>query len=128
MLSMTIYNDIMRAGDYRCCDNSGEQTTQVRLLQEWSRRLGVTVASGLLLVAGVKRKAWRHTGGQTSTGPRLRPPSLSRRSAPPHARVTGGRRLAPSPADRCRSLLMNGRRPRWWQVRRAALSGRPPPI
>jgi len=46
----------------------------VRLLQEWSRRLGVTVASGLLLVAGVKRKAWRHTGGQNSASPRLRPP------------------------------------------------------
>lgn len=77
-LNRTDVSDDTREGGCRRCDG---QTTQVRLLQEWSRRLGVTVASGLLLVAGVKRKAWRHTGGQNSTSPRLRPPPPTIRAA-----------------------------------------------
>jgi len=59
----------------------------------------VTVASGLqLLVAGVKRKAWRHTGGQNS---RARAYARRRASTPPStvraAARTHHRRRPPGP-------------------------------
>lgn len=83
-------------GGHQLCTTArvrGEESA-VGCRRRWRR-------SGLRLVAGVKRKAWRHTGGLNSTGPRLRPPPPRPPFARPHtqASVAGLRRRGPNGAD-----------------------------